>query len=52
MHATKPEINNSGYINLIKARHPLLNKDHVVPIDIRLGQNYRTLLITGPNTGE
>lgn len=51
MHATKPEINNSGYINLIKARHPLLNKDHVVPIDIRLGQNYRTLLITGPNTG-
>ena len=51
MHATMPEINDEGIVNLAKARHPLLNKDNVVPIDIRLGEGYRTLLITGPNTG-
>ena len=51
MRATMPEINDEGIVNLAKARHPLLNKDNVVPIDIRLGEGYRTLLITGPNTG-
>ena len=51
MHATKPEINNDGIINIFKARHPLLDKDKVVPIDIKIGEGYRTLLITGPNTG-
>lgn len=51
MHATKPEINNEGIIKLFKARHPLLARDKVVPIDIKIGEGYRTLLITGPNTG-
>ena len=51
MHATEPEINNEGIIKLYKARHPLLDQQTVVPIDIRLGENFRTLLITGPNTG-
>ena len=51
MRATKPEINDHGLVNLLKARHPLLNKEQVVPIDIKLGDTYRTLLITGPNTG-
>ncbi len=54
MHAVKPEINNEGIIDLFKARHPLLDAKKVgsvVPIDIKLGEGYRTLLITGPNTG-
>ena len=51
MHATEPEINNEGIIKLYKARHPLLDQQTVVPIDIRLGETFRTLLITGPNTG-
>ncbi len=47
----KPKINNDGIINLIKARHPLINKDLVVPIDVSLDSNYKVLMITGPNTG-
>ena len=46
-----PKINQEKYINLIKVRHPLINKDHVVPIDISLGKDYSSLVITGPNTG-
>ena len=46
-----PKINQEKYINLIKVRHPLIAKDHVVPIDISIGKNYSSLVITGPNTG-
>ena len=45
-----PKINQEKYINLIKVRHPLIAKDHVVPIDISIGKNYSSLVITGPNT--
>ncbi len=51
MHAVRPELNDKGIIKLFQARHPLIDKDKVVPIDIKLGDGYRTLLITGPNTG-
>ena len=51
MGAIRPEINGEGRTNLKSARHPLIDKDEVVPIDISLGENYRTLLVTGPNTG-
>lgn len=51
MKASKPILNNNGIINLKKARHPLISKDNVVPIDINLGENFDTLMITGPNTG-
>ncbi|MEG0570637.1 MAG: endonuclease MutS2 [Oscillospiraceae bacterium] len=51
MRATAPEIVTTGYIKLNKARHPLINKDLVVPTDIEAGGTYKTLLITGPNTG-
>ncbi len=51
LKATEPEVNTDGIIDIKQARHPLLNKNKVVPIDISLGENYDTLIITGPNTG-
>lgn len=51
MKAVTPKINTDGKINLIKARHPLINQNNVVPIDINLGFDFDTLIITGPNTG-
>jgi len=51
MIATEPVFNDRGYINIRRGRHPLLNKDTVVPTDIYLGKDFATLLITGPNTG-
>ena len=51
LDATRPILNDDKQINLIKARHPLINKDAVVPININLGINFNTLVITGPNTG-
>ena len=47
----KPDINNKKYINLISAKHPLIDKNRVVPIDINIGTDFSTLIITGPNTG-
>ena len=49
--ATSPILNNKGEINIIQGRHPLINKDKVVPISINLGIDFDMLLITGPNTG-
>ena len=46
----KPEINDYGYINIVKGKHPLL-KGEVVPLDFRVGDDYRSLIITGPNAG-
>lgn len=51
LSAFEPKLNTNGYINLKKARHPLIAKDKVVPIDIYLGKDFSTLIITGPNTG-
>ena len=51
INGIRPEINESKYINLISARHPLIDKNKVVPIDISIGKNYSSLIITGPNTG-
>lgn len=51
MRATMPVLNDKGIINIKQARHPLINKDKVVPVDIELGKNFDTLVITGPNTG-
>lgn len=50
MNATEPVFNTKGYINIIKARHPILTGT-VIPIDIYIGGDFNTLLITGPNTG-
>ena len=46
-----PILNTEKYINLVGARHPLIDKNKIVPIDIKLGQNFNCLIITGPNTG-
>ena len=51
MKAVTPIVNDKGYINLKKARHPLIDKEKVVPVDITLGKDYTLLVITGPNTG-
>lgn len=49
--ATEPKVNTAGIIDIKRARHPLLDSKKVVPIDISLGRDYDTLVITGPNTG-
>ena len=51
MKATMPQLNQEGIIQFKQARHPLLNRDTVVPTDIVLGKEFDTLMITGPNTG-
>ncbi len=51
MEATEPILSGKPYVNLKRARHPLLDKQKVVPIDVSLGRNYTMLVITGPNTG-
>ena len=49
--ANQPILSHERYINLIHARHPLIDANSVVPIDIHLGKDFSTLVITGPNTG-
>lgn len=49
--AMPPILNDSGIINLRAARHPLIDPKKVVPVDIMLGKDFDTLVITGPNTG-
>ena len=51
MQATKPIFNEDHRIHLKSARHPLLEKKTAVPIDVRLGEDFDTLIVTGPNTG-
>ncbi len=51
MDAIPPAINTDRLIRLDRARHPLISKDKVVPIDAVIGDGYDTVIITGPNTG-
>lgn len=51
MKATRPEISADNQVNLKNARHPLINQEKVVGNDIKLGFDYRQIIITGPNTG-
>ncbi|WP_409302067.1 endonuclease MutS2 [Peribacillus sp. SCS-155] len=48
---SKPALNNEGRVKLYKARHPLIDEKEVVPNDIYLGEEFSTIVITGPNTG-
>ena len=49
--ATRPQIRQDGKLELKKARHPLIDRQKVVPISVRLGSDFDTLIVTGPNTG-
>lgn len=51
LKASKPKINTGGSLSFKRARHPLIAADDVVPIDVKLGGGYSSLIITGPNTG-
>ena len=51
MNATMPDFNEDGIIDLRRARHPLIDRRQVVPVDISLGDTYDLLIISGPNTG-
>lgn len=51
MHASKPLFNREGRIHIREGRHPLLQKQTVVPITITLGDTFDLLIVTGPNTG-
>ena len=52
LQATRPELNDEGILDLVDARHPLLiEQGSVVGVDVRLGGEFRVLVVTGPNTG-
>lgn len=51
MNAFEPRINTEGILDIRQGRHPLIPEDKVVPINVSLGKEWKTLLITGPNTG-
>ncbi len=50
-NAIKPVLNLDGIFNIKKGRHPLIDKEKVVPIDISFGRDFSSLIVTGPNTG-
>ena len=51
MHGTSPTISRGRTVALKKARHPLIDRDKVVPVDLSIENGNDTLIITGPNTG-
>lgn len=51
MNGMRPRVNTVGHIRLVDARHPMIPRDRVVPISFELGYHFKTLVITGPNTG-
>ncbi|MDD6255776.1 MAG: endonuclease MutS2 [Eubacteriales bacterium] len=51
MNCTAAEISEDGVLDIRQGRHPLIDPEKVVPLDITAGRTYRTLIITGPNTG-
>ena len=51
MKAVCPQLNREGRVNIKKGRHPLIDRKKIVPISVRLGEEFDSLIVTGPNTG-
>ena len=51
MKAVCPVLNKEGHLNIIKGRHPLIDRKKIVPISVHLGKDFDSLIVTGPNTG-
>ncbi len=51
LSCVRPKMNDQGKVNLVRVRHPLIDKEKVVPCSLWLGDDFTTLIITGPNTG-
>ena len=51
MYAVTPKLNNEGRINIVRGRHPLIDREKVVSTNLWMGRDFTTLVITGPNTG-
>ena len=51
MNAVTPKLNREGFVNIIRGRHPLIDRAVVVPTNLWMGREFTTLIITGPNTG-
>ncbi|MDE6373751.1 MAG: Smr/MutS family protein, partial [Clostridia bacterium] len=51
LKAVCPQVNKRGVVNIVKGRHPLIEKDKVVPVSVELGRDYAFLLLSGANTG-
>ncbi len=51
LYCVSPKLNQNGYINIIRGRHPLIDPEKVVPSNLWMGKDFTSLIITGPNTG-
>ena len=51
LKAKNPQVNRRGYIDIVKGRHPLIDKERIVPVSVELGKDYNFLLLSGANTG-
>ena len=51
MRGSKPKLNDQGVIDIKRGRHPLIDEDEVIANDIKIGDSYHAIVITGPNTG-
>ncbi len=51
MRASAPKLNQNGYIKIIRGRHPLIDPEKVVPMNLWMGEEFTSLVVTGPNTG-
>jgi DNA mismatch repair protein MutS2 len=50
-NCTVPDVNENGIIDIVQAKHPLIDRKSVVPMDLYMGKDFKSLIITGPNTG-
>jgi len=51
LHAVRPTLTTEGIVDILAGKHPLLDQEKAVPLDLQIGEKFTTLLITGPNTG-